>query len=300
MEEKKADPKIVEEVGAISYKALVMARDMVKPGVKLISVAEKVEGFLKEKGYGAAFPLNLSINDQAAHYTPILDDTLTFGETDVVKVDFGAAKDGILGDCALTVDLSHNNQKLVEATMEALQNAISIVKAGVEVHKIGAEIEKAIKAKGFLPISNLGGHSVKTHELHSDIFIPNIDNGDDTKLEEGMTVAIEPFATDGKGMIKESDICDIYSFDIDTSVRLTEARLILEEIKKHYPHEPFAARWLYNVVPSSFGLYAGIAELSKNGVLTRYPTLVEVGKGLVSQAELEVLVEKDGCKILTK
>ncbi len=298
--EEKTDPKLIEEVGAMSYKALTMARDMVKPGVKLVDVANKVEGFLKEQGYGAAFPLNLSIDTQAAHYTPTLDDGLVFGEKDVVKVDFGAEKNGVLGDCALTVDLSHNNQKLVEATIEALQNAISVVKAGVEVHKIGAEVEKAIKAKGFLPIVNLGGHTVKTHELHSSIFVPNFDNGDDTKLEEGMTVAIEPFATDGAGEIKDSDICEIYSFDIETGVRLKESRSIMEEIKKKYPHEPFAARWLSNVVPSGFGLYAGIAELSRTGALTRYPTLVEVGKGLVSQAELEVLVEKDGCKILTK
>ncbi|HUC38589.1 MAG TPA: type II methionyl aminopeptidase [Candidatus Acidoferrum sp.] len=300
MEDKKPDLKIVEEVGAISYQALKVARDMVKPGVKLLDVAKKAESFLKEKGYGLAFPLNLSINEQAAHYTPSLEDETVFKENDIVKVDFGAEKDGVLGDCALTVDLSGKNQKLVEASMEALQNAISVVKAGVEVRKIGAEIEKAITAKGFEPIRNLGGHSVKVHDLHSDIFIPNYDNEDDTKLEEGMVVAIEPFATNGEGMVTESDTCEIYGFNAEMGVRLKEARQIMEEIKKNYSHEPFAVRWFSNIVPSSFGLYAGIAELSRNEALVRYPTLVEVGKGMVSQAELEVLVEKEGCKILTK
>ncbi len=300
MAEDKTDIKAIEEVGAISYKALIMARDLVKPGVKLIDVANKVEGFLKEQGYGAAFPLNLSVNDQAAHYTPTLDDEAAFGEKDVVKVDFGAEKNGVLGDCALTVDLSGNSQKLVEASMDALQNAISTVKAGVEVHKIGAEIEKTITARGFVPIRNLGGHTVKAHELHSDIFIPNYDNGDDTKLEEGMVVAIEPFATNGDGMVKDSDICEIYSFDTEVGVRLKEARLIQEEIKKSYSHEPFAARWLSAVVPSSFGLYAGMAELARSGALTRYPTLVETAQGIVAQSELEILVEKDSCRILTR
>ena len=298
--EDKQDPKVVEEVGAISYKALIMARDMIKPGVRLIDVANKVEGFLTEQGYGAAFPLNLSVNDQAAHYTPSLDDEASFGDNDVVKVDFGAEKNGTLGDCALTVDLSGNSQKLVEASMDALQSAMSVVKSGIEVHKIGAEIEKAIVAKGFLPIKNLGGHTVRTHDLHSDIFIPNYDNGDDTKLEEGMVVAIEPFATDGNGMVKDSDICEIYSFDMEMQVRLKEARLIQDEIKKGYSHEPFAARWLSGVVPSSFGLYAGMAELARSGALTRYPTLLEIGKGLVAQSELEIIVEKEGCRILTR
>ena len=300
MADDKTDIKTVEEVGAISYKALAMARDMVKPGIKLIEVATKVEGFLKERGFGAAFPLNLSVNWEAAHYTPALDDGRVFGDEDVVKVDFGAEKNGILGDCALTVDLSGDSQTLVDASMEALQNAVSAVKAGIEVHRIGAEIEKAITAKGFQPIRNLGGHTVKTHELHSDIFVPNYDNGDDTKLEEGMVVAIEPFATSGEGMVSDSDTCEIYSFDTEAQVRLKEARLLQDEIKKSYAHEPFAARWLSSVVPSSFGLYAGIAELARAGALTRYPTLVEVGKGLVAQSELEVLVEKGGCRILTK
>ncbi len=300
MEQEKQDPKVVEEVGAISYKALIMARDIIKPGAKLFDVANKVEGFLKEQGYGAAFPLNLSVNNQAAHYTPSVDDETVFHDNDIVKVDFGGEKNGVLGDCALTVDLSKNNQKLVEATIDALQNAISVVKSGIEVHKIGAEIEKAIAAKGFLPIRNLGGHTVKTHELHSDIFIPNYDNGDETTLEEGMVVAIEPFATDGKGMVTDSDICDIYGFNKEAQARMKESRQALEEIKSKYQHEPFAVRWLSNVVPSRFGLYAGIAELARAGALDPYPTLIEVGKGLVSQAELEVIVEKDSCRILTK
>ncbi len=303
MEEKKEeknDINLINEVGAMSYKALIKARDMVKVGARLSDVAKHAEGFLKENGYGAAFPLNLSIGMQAAHYTPSVDDETVFGEHDLVKVDFGAEKNGILGDCALTVDLSHNNQKLIEAVNDALQNALSVIKSGVEVRSIGKEIERTILSKGFVPIRNLGGHSVKTHELHSDIFIPNYDNGDETKLEENMTVAIEPFATNGKGLVTESDICDIYSFDVEVNVRMREARQIQEEIKKSYSHEPFAVRWLSNVVGSRFGLYAGIAELSRNGGLTRHPTLIEVGKGLVSQAELEVIVEKDSCRILTK
>ena len=298
--DEKADPKLVREVGAISYAALIAAGAMIKPGAKLIDVAKHVESMLKEKGYGTAFPLNLSVNDQAAHYTPSVDDRAVFGDNDIVKVDFGAEKDGVLGDCALTVDLSGKNQKLVQATIDALQNAISVVKSGVEVTKIGKEIERTITSAGFLPIKNLGGHSVETHELHSHVFIPNYDNGDDTKLEEGMVIAIEPFATNGEGMVTDSDICEIYSFDTEVQVRLQEARLLQEEIKKSYPHEPFAVRWLSAVLPSSFGLYAGIAELVRAGALTRYPTLIEMGKGMVSQAELEVVVEKDGCSIVTK
>jgi methionyl aminopeptidase len=289
-----------KEIGQISYKALQKAKAMIKPGVKLIDVAESVESYVKESKYGIAFPLNLSINNEAAHYTPSIDDAKVFSEKDVVKVDFGAAKDGALGDCALTVDLSGNMQGLLEASEEALKAAISVAKAGVEVRDIGKEIEKAIIAKGYQPIRNLGGHTVGLHELHSSIFVPNYDNGDETVLEEGMLVAIEPFATTGKGMVTESDVCEIYSYDAGVQVRTKEARTLLGLIQKNHPTEPFAVRWLASALGSTFSTYAGISELSRNGALMPYPTLVEISGGSVSQAEAEVIIEKDGCEVVTK
>ena len=303
MEDRQRDGReigLAREVGAASYRALRNAAELVKPGAKLVDVADAAERFLKDSGYGAAFPINLSIGSQAAHYAPSLDDEAIFSDKDVVKVDFGAEKGGVLGDCALTIDLSGGSQDLVEAADEALLNAISKTKAGAKVCEIGGEIDRSIRARGFVPIRNLGGHSVEVHELHSSVFVPNYDNGDETQLEEGMVVAIEPFATTGKGLVTESDICDIYGLSADATVRSQEARLVLQEIKSRYPHEPFAVRWLSNVIGSRFGLYAAIAELARAGILERYPTLVEVGKGIVAQAEAEVLVGKDGCEVLTK
>src|SRR5271156_3658810 len=106
MAEKEQNVELMKEVGSASAEAMVYAAKMVKPGAKLIDVAESAEKFLREKGFGLAFPINLSINDQAAHYTPTLNDDKVFSEKDLVKVDFGAEKSGILGDGAITVDLS--------------------------------------------------------------------------------------------------------------------------------------------------------------------------------------------------
>ncbi len=292
--------EMLREVGKASYRALLEAKSGIRPGRKLIDVACDVEKYLKESGYGMAFPINLSIGTQAAHYTPSVADEKVFGEGDVIKVDFGAEKQGILGDCALTMDLSGNYQKLVEATDLALQNAISIVKSGVKVSAVGIEIGKTIRSMGFEPIKNLGGHSVEKHSLHSNIFIPNYDNKDETELEEGQVIAIEPFATDGAGFVTESDICDIFSFGQSVSVRSSDARLLLKHIESNYPSEPFAARWLVGVLESDFRLYAAIAELCRAEALVRYPTLMETSKGIVAQSEVEVLVGKDSCEVLTK
>jgi methionine aminopeptidase len=74
----------------------------------------------------------------------------------------------------------------------------------------------------------------------------------------------------------------------------------MQEIKEKYPSEPFAVRWLSNVVDSKFSLYAAISELVRAGAIESHPVLIEVTNGLVAQTESLMLVEKDGCKVLTK
>lgn len=298
---KEEDIKILRDVGAFSYKALMNAKSLVKPGAKLLDVAEKAEKFVLDAGFGCAFPINLSINQQAAHYSPSVSDEKAFSDKDVVKIDFGVAKEGILGDCAVTVDLTGKYQNLVEASEEALKNTIATVKAGVKVSEIGAVVQKTIMERGFSPVMNLGGHGVDEHNLHSEPFIPNFDNKDDETLEEDMVIAIEPFAVDDKkGMVVEGDTCEIYEFAGETLVRNQYARIVMKELMEKYPSEPFAVRWLSNVVKERFNLYVAINELVRSGSLSPHPVLISSGGGTVSQAEAQVLVTKDGCEVLTK
>ena len=295
------DLELIKRVGKTSYEALMSAKSLVKPGVKLLDVANAAEKLLFDNGYTCAFPLNLSVNGEAAHYSPAVADDKVFGEKDIVKVDFGAAKDGILGDCAVTVDLSGENGKLVEATEQALADAIAVVRTGVKVNAIGKVIANAIESRGFMPVENLGGHGVGEHDLHSKVFIPNFDNGDEAALEENDVIAIEPFATSGKkGLVTDSDICEIYGFVGPALVRNPDARRVLDEIMSKYNSEPFAVRWLSNVVPDKFKLYVAVKELWRSGALEPYPMLIGLGGGNISQAEAELLVTKDGCEVLTK
>lgn len=296
----KVDAEKAKELGGVLVEAIHLASGLVKPGNKLIDVASAAEKFLKDKGYGIAFPINISVNEQAAHYTPSLDDSKTFSNTDVVKIDFGAEKDGILSDCATTIDLSGKYLALVQAANEALDSAISTIKAGVALNEVGKAIAKSIESRGFVPIRNLGGHGIDEHDLHAEPFIPNFDNRDETRLEEGMMIAIEPFATTGKGLVVDSDLREIYSYIESSSVRSGDARLLLKEIETKYDKEPFAVRWLSNVIDSKFKLYAAIGELVRAGALEPHPTLVEISNGIVSQAEAQLIVEKDGCEVITK
>lgn len=292
--------KLIKDVGAISYKALIKASEQVKVGTKLIDIVKISEDILKENKYKPAFPLNISINSYAAHYSPKFEEQTEFNENDLVKLDFGAEKEGFYGDCAITIDLSKNNQNFIDATNEAIENALSIIKKGRTVREIGKEIARSIEAKNLKPIKNLGGHGIGINNLHNDPFIPNFDNKDETKLEEDTVIAIEPFATNGKGLITETAFVEICTFNEITNVRSNDARILLTEIEKRYGEKPFAIRWLSDIVNTKFKLYVAMNELIKADAIIPIPALIEIGNGLISQTEVEVIVKQDSCEVVTK
>jgi len=289
-----------EKAGRIAYEVLQECRQLIKPGAKLLELAETAEGKIREKGAKPAFPVNISTNEAAAHFTPEKDSTLVFGEKDVVKLDVGVHIDGFIGDNALTVDLSNENGKLVEAAEKALDAAVCTVRAGAKLCEIGAEVETAIKGYGFKPIANLTGHSLGEYELHSGVEIPNIDNKDPNQLQEGMVLAIEPFATNGEGRVSESPEVEIFALEEKFPVRMRESRRLLTYVEENYRTLPFAERWLYKDFHSKLLLHAALRELIFSGSFRQYPVLKDSGKGLVSQTELTVVVEKDAARVLTK
>ena len=294
--------KALEECGKIAVDALEFSRTVVKEGAPLLDAAERIEQVIKGGGFELSFPVNISINEKAAHYTPSIDDKSVFRKNDLVKVDVGARKGDALSDCAITIDLSGENSQMVNAAEMALEEAISLVKAGRKVCEIGSAIERVAKAAGFRPIQNLGGHGIEKEELHSGMFIPNFDNNDDSELKEGDVISIEPFITNGYGHVDETDDVQIYQLTGGALPRSQEARSILELVAAKYLTYPFAIRWISRELNSmsDFKVRRGIAELLSLGAIEPFPVLVEREKGLVAQAERQLVVGKDSCTVITK
>ncbi len=288
------------KAGEIARKAKEHAKQLVKPGMALLEIAEKLEHFIRDQGKEAgveakpAFPINLSANNNAAHYTPAADEQATVGEKDLLKVDIGVRIGGVCSDTAVTLDFSGENSKLVEAAQQALENALAVMKAGVSTRKVGAEIEATIKKFGFNPIENLCGHSIEPFVLHAGIEIPNVEAGNYV-LQEGDVFAVEPFATTGEGRVREaSEVCEIYSLAEPKPVRLSSSRKLMELVAEEYHTLPFAKRWLQEFA----GLQLAVNDLHRQGVLHGYPLLRERPGAMVAQAETDVIVEKDGVKII--
>lgn len=281
------------KAGKIAEKARSFARSLAKPGLKLLELSQKIESFIIENGGKPAFPVNLSVNERAAHYTPSISDESVVGEKDVLKVDLGVQVEGFVIDTALTIDFSGENGKLLEASQSALESALSVMKAGVNFRVIGGVIEDEIKKRGFKVVENLNGHLIDRFILHAGVDLPNtpVSGG---VLNEGDVFAVEPFATTGRGRVTEQNYCQIYSV-FGGKVRGDIAREILNFAFNDFQTLPFAKRWL--VFPySDLQIDMGLREIVKSGSGTSYPLLSD--NGLVSQTETTVIVEKEGVRVL--
>ena len=291
------DMKDWVKAGRISAQALDYGCSLVKEGVSLLGITEKVEEKIEKLGGKCAFPAQFSVNEIAAHYTASPEDKTVFKTGDLVKVDIGVHVNGAIGDNARTIDLG-NNKKIVYASLEALNEAIKIVKEGTKLREIGKVIEKAVVSQKLKPIKNLSGHLIERYTEHAGFNVPNFDNKDETELEEGMIIAVEPFATNGIGMILDGKKAGIYAVISEGTVRDQITREVLTFIREEYQTLPFCKRQLLKYIPE-FKVNFALRNLTKYDVIREYNHLPEKEKGLVSQAEHTVLVEKNGCKILT-
>lgn len=286
------------KAGKIASEVREWSRELVKSGAKALDIAEKTEAKILEMGGMIAFPVNVCINDVTAHYTPKFNDLTQLEKTDLVSVDLGVHIDGYIADTAYSVDLSRKNAKLIKADQDALSAAIELVKPGALVADLGKAVYEVITAAGYKPIENLAGHEMKQYELHAGLSIPNIEVPHKLKIEEGMSLAIEPFATDGFGKVIESKQAEIFSLLIPRPTRNRDARTVVEEVA---PRQglPFAERWMTKKIPP-LRLDLAMRDLLANGTLRAYPTLHEKEKGIVSQFEHTVIVTADGCEVTTK
>ena len=294
------DIEAFREAGKLAGRIREESKALIMVGESLLDVAETIEKMITDEGARPAFPVNISINDIAAHYTPEFDSEETLGEKDLVKVDMGIELNGGLSDTAYTIDLGGENEKLVEASEKALEKAIETIKAGVAVGEIGGVIEDTIKGYGYNPISNLSGHMIKSNELHAGVEIPNIRTNDPYELKDGDIFAVEPFATTGQGHVEDLEVVEIFSIYTPSKIRMRQSRKIVEHVINNYGMLPFAERWIRKEFKSKLLVSAALRELLENHFIRGYPVLREVSRGLVSQKEHTILVTADGCEVLTK
>lgn len=279
------------KAGEIAKKTREYAKKIIKPDMLLLDIARQIENEIARLGGEVAFPVNLSINDVAAHYHPTLEDTTK--ANGLLKVDIGVHVNGFIADSAFSLDLTPDKkyEKLILASEEALESALKTLDKNPSLHEIGLAIQSAIQKHGFSPIINLSGHELGKHTIHAGITIPNYGNNNSNRLGEG-AYAIEPFATTGEGKIYEGAPSNIYAVIEFRNVRGPSARKILEYVWEKKQTLPFSLR----EIQEKFGAMArlGLRELEQNGIIHNYPQLIEKSHAPVSQAEHSFIKNSDG------
>jgi methionyl aminopeptidase len=281
------------DAGVLAAKILRSSSQRIHIGASYLDLVESIEEQVREEGAELAFPLNLSLNEDAAHDTASPGDVRVFTKGDVAKLDLGVQLDGYIADTATTIDLG-NNSLLLEASEQALESALKLVRPGATSGELGAAIQKEIESRGYRPISNLTGHGLDRYILHGQPTIPNVGISGGVVLEEGMVFAIEPFATTGSGHVGEKTRKEIYSQVSQKPVRIPAARTILNKVKDRHGL-PFARRWL-----NEKKLDITLPALVRSQVLHVYPVLSDIPGSLVSQHEHTVIVTSDGCIVTTR
>jgi len=278
------------KAGQISKQVKEYAKNLIKPDMLLFEIAEKIEAKIIELGAEVAFPINLSIDDIAAHYTPLLNDEKK--ASGLLKVDIGIGVEGYISDFAFSMDLTPEKKyaKLIEASELALKKALEEIKKNKEkstLSGIGKAIQKATESYGFSPVRNLSGHGLDRYEVHSGLTIPNYESQSEKELGEG-AFAIEPFATAGNGIVYDGAGGSIFHITRGGQVRDSFARQVLEFILNEKKTLPFSKR----EIQKKFGTRGLLAlrNLEQAGIINEFSQLVEESHMPISQAELSLII----------
>lgn len=283
--------------GAIAAEVRAFGKSMIQPGASYNAVIKQIYQKIEALGAIPAFPPQIALNDVAAHFLPQPGTDIIFSNQ-LVKLDVGICFNGAIGDCACSIDLSGKYANIVEAAETALLNAERIIKVGLPIREIGKIIESTITSFGLKPIKNLCGHGLGFYKIHTAPSIPNYDDRSVGVIKPGMTFAIEPFATNGKGLIFEATHPTIFSFAKERPVQTTHAKALLPKIKA-FNGLPFS---FHNLVSEDLSLIEtklALNELMALGVIEGYPPLIDEAHGMVAQAENSVLVDNDGQIFIT-
>lgn len=289
-------------------KAVIAAKRLVKqivtPGILFLKVANDAEAEIIKNGAELAFPINISLNEIAAHYSPPIDDKTIVPGKGLLKIDIGAHYNGYIADSAFTINLSNDPelQKYVDAAEEALEAAIELFKPGTKLYELGEAIANKIANYGLRPIYNLGGHELKQYNLHAGPFIPNYkEQLHNQVLKPGDAYACEPFTTSGIGKVVNGTPAYIYRFVKKLSKNIPyEEQNYINKIEKTFDHLPFSPRWIEskNLIPKN-KIQRTIDSFLGKKVLDKYPILVEQTNKPVAQQEHTMVIDLDGNTIVT-
>lgn len=210
-----AEIEAMREGGKILASILDDLKKFVKVGMSELEVDTWVDQEIKNRGAIATyktpeveFPnvICISTNDQLVHSIPT---DYRFEVGDVVSFDLVITYKGMKVDSATTIVIGEEpkgvKKHLLSYTERSLFAGIDAIHGPVRVGDIAAAIEKVLNDGKLGVVKELVGHGIG-HKMQQPPEVPNYGRkGTGQLLSIGDTIAIEPMATLGSGMIKNDD-----------------------------------------------------------------------------------------------
>ncbi len=204
----KSDSEIrqMAKAGKITATALDAVRKAVRPGVSTLELDEIAKDVILSLNAVPAFynyngfPGNIcvSINDEIVHGIPSAGRVLREG--DIVSIDIGATYGGFVGDMADTYPVGRVSEEataLIETTRAAFYAGLAFCAEGMRLYDVSHAIQTQAESKGYGVVRDYVGHGIGRN-MHEDPSVPNYgEPGKGVRLQNGMTLAIEPMVNIG-------------------------------------------------------------------------------------------------------
>lgn len=171
--------------------------------INLIKARRGTPSFKNYKGRpeDPAFPTALcaSINEEVVHAPAKPSRRLISG--DIIGIDVGMGHKGYFTDMARTIavgKIGKDADRLMKITKKSLEMGIKQAKAGNYIDDISRAVQNFVEKNGYSIVRALVGHGVGKF-VHEPPAVPNFSgpNLKRIRLEEGMTIAIEPMVCQG-------------------------------------------------------------------------------------------------------
>ena len=233
------------EAGQIVAHAQEKMIEAVEPGIEtreLDRIAERTIRSLGAvpsfKGYNPgmsmpyAFPATIcaSLNEQIVHGIP---GKRRLEEGDILKVDVGAIYGGLHGDSAFSMGVgktSEEAQRLIDATMESLDQGIARIRAGGRIGDISNAVQSYAEGLGYKVVKKYVGHGIGFN-MHEEPQVPNYGrSGRGPMIRRGMALAVEPMLNIGTSETQvEADGWTVSTADGSLSAHFEDTIAITED-----------------------------------------------------------------------
>ena len=210
---------IMRKAGEITAIALEKIREAISSGVTTIDLDRMVEEYIRSKGAtpsfkgyrgspGAVnFPASIctSVNNEVVHGIPGLR---KLNNGDIISIDIGVFFNGYHGDAARTYavgKVSEKAEKLIQVTKDSFFEGIKCAIEGNRIVDISSAIQKYVEKHKYSVVREYVGHGIGK-EMHEAPQVPNYRTRErGSRLQKGMTLAIEPMVNEGDYQVKVLD-----------------------------------------------------------------------------------------------